>query len=590
MRGFLFSLIQILHRLFIEVRNRYMVDYINGMNLGVGFNTATQNIHPAPALDNVLETRSVVNAGGQQVSFRVELASSTLSLTEQLNVSARAALKYFIFGGGSTKANFLSSFTQNSFTVYVLVQVLVINEESLLDFSKIALKPEAAKLFANNPQDFIQQYGDSFVYSLTTGGEFIGVLEVESSSAAEFRKIKSEVSGKINLGLLSANAAGQFEQAVQQMTSSFQMKASILRQGGSGALGSVTPQALLQEALDFPAKVMGKNGFPYKALIIPYNHIPHPIAPPLDISQQETVLEQLGAYRQRLLKYQNDLIFASNHKDQFPGIDVNQVNTRINQITAEIDKVAKASRSCFADRNQCILPQLDLSLLENILPPQLEGTQEIITPKIEQDIAKLQQQVDLIQNTLNISNGNIGVGTTAPTAKLDIRGTTEIFGLKYQKTTKDARIGIADPGKAWSMAVGWANQGDFSIIEELAAGDRLYIKQGGNVGIGTTNPVAKLDVNGDIKIKGVTPFQIRTYDFPGHTAIDTGYPIQDWTAVIAAFRALQGDMDENQTGNIIQIFPYRENGTWRVFADFRTHNRNESWQVVVLFIRNELMG
>jgi hypothetical protein len=49
------------------------------------------------------------------------------------------------------------------------------------------------------------------------------------------------------------------------------------------------------------------------------------------------------------------------------------------------------------------------------------------------------------------------------------------------------------------MAVGWATQGDLSFIEEGAAGDRLYLKQGGNVGIGTTDPKCKLDVSGNLR-------------------------------------------------------------------------------------------
>ncbi len=215
--------------------------------------------------------------------------------------------------------------------------------------------------------------------------------------------------------------------------------------------------------------------------------------------------------------------------------------------------------------------------------------QKLMLKKMEEEVAKLRQQVDLLQNTLNISNGNIGVGMTAPTAKLDVRGTTEVFGLKYQKTTKDARIGVADPGKAWSMAVGWANQGDFSIIEELAAGDRLYIKQGGNVGIGTINPAAKLDVNGDIKIKGSAPFHLRVYEF--QNSIYTDYSTSEWQAIIGGFRALDGDIYEGGKTNIIQVFPYRgDNGKWVIIADFASHVTHEKWLVFVLFIRNELMG
>ena len=349
------------------------IGYISGMNLGVGFNTATYDIHPAPALDNVLATRPVVNAGGQEVYFRVELASSTLSLTEQLSVTARASLKYGVTASGSAKTSFLSSFKQNSFTIYVFVQVIVINEQTLLDLSKIELKTEAAKLFASNPQAFTQQYGDSFIYGLITGGEFLGVLEIESASASEFRDIKAKLSGKASYGLFSGNAKATFEQSLQRITSSYQMKATILRQGSSGALPQITPDNLVKEALEFPSQVTGASGFPYEALVIPYNHIPHPISSPLDVSNQITVLEQLGAWRQRLLKYQNDLAFALNHEEQFPGINISQVNDRYNQISSEIANIVSSASSCFTDQTKCALPQMNLSLLENVLPPQIEG-------------------------------------------------------------------------------------------------------------------------------------------------------------------------------------------------------------------------
>jgi Phage T4 tail fibre len=98
------------------------------------------------------------------------------------------------------------------------------------------------------------------------------------------------------------------------------------------------------------------------------------------------------------------------------------------------------------------------------------------------------------------NSGNVGIGTSNPSAKLDIRGNS-FAGIQYLRTdAQDARISIGDnSGKVWSWATGWGGgtAGDFSLIEEGIAGDRIYIKKSsGNVGIGTTNPTAKLDVNG----------------------------------------------------------------------------------------------
>ena len=105
------------------------------------------------------------------------------------------------------------------------------------------------------------------------------------------------------------------------------------------------------------------------------------------------------------------------------------------------------------------------------------------------------------------TTGNVGIGSTGPGAKLDVTS-TDVIGMRYIKTgSKDARIQIGDPTKTWGLASGWSTAGDFSILEEGVAGDRLYIKQGGNVGIGNSAPGAKLEVSGQIKITGGSPGQ-----------------------------------------------------------------------------------
>jgi hypothetical protein len=52
------------------------------------------------------------------------------------------------------------------------------------------------------------------------------------------------------------------------------------------------------------------------------------------------------------------------------------------------------------------------------------------------------------------------------------------------------------------MAAGQTAVGDFNIVQEGVSGDRFYIKNNGNVGIGTGNPQAKLHVVGDLMLTG----------------------------------------------------------------------------------------
>ncbi len=86
-------------------------------------------------------------------------------------------------------------------------------------------------------------------------------------------------------------------------------------------------------------------------------------------------------------------------------------------------------------------------------------------------------------------SGNVGINTMSPQKKLHI--VTE---------PSDRQIRLEDSSGFWEF---WAG-GNFHIRED-GSDDRLFIRGGsGNVGIGTTNPQAKLDVNGDIKVKDWT--------------------------------------------------------------------------------------
>ncbi|WP_182813735.1 hypothetical protein [Bacillus sp. ME78] len=360
------------------------VDYINGMNLGLGFSTATEDIH-SPALDNVNNTREVLSAGGQEVFFKVELASSTESITEKMNVSAKASLKYGMTGNGSARVAFSNSFKQDSYSIYVIVQVIVTNKQTLLDLSNVKLKPEAVSLYNQDQNAFIQQYGDSFVYGLITGGEFIGVLEINSTTTSELNEIRAALSGQATYGLYDGSMNVSFQEILEKITASYQLKATVYRQGGSGVLQEVTPESMIQEALEFPQTVAGDGGFPRSALIIPYNHIARESLPSLNVSYQTSCLERMGNLYKRFTKYQNDLTYALDYQLQFPEINIDQVNERFNEISGQLQIIMEAGRSCSADSNACKIPDVDLTLLKDILPQRINSIGDLGVEWIEQE-------------------------------------------------------------------------------------------------------------------------------------------------------------------------------------------------------------
>jgi hypothetical protein len=129
------------------------------------------------------------------------------------------------------------------------------------------------------------------------------------------------------------------------------------------------------------------------------------------------------------------------------------------------------------------------------------------------------------------ANGNIGIGTNSPATLLHLSGsahgvspyllidrpaTTADGGLVFRTATAPAAqwtMGKAASTGNEDLAIGY---GDFSLTNQ-----RMVFTAGGNVGIGRTTPLAKLDVNGSIRGNSHLGFLPWTNVAP--VATQTGY-------------------------------------------------------------------
>lgn len=131
---------------------------------------------------------------------------------------------------------------------------------------------------------------------------------------------------------------------------------------------------------------------------------------------------------------------------------------------------------------------------------------DAITEVQRLDTAKINKSGDSITGSLTIA-GNLGVGTTGPQAKVHVSSAEP--QLRFDSTGNRTTVQVGKGGALqWDFGVGTgaASNNDFWFGD--FSGFRLVLQKGtGNVGVGTTNPGARLEVNGDIAISGKHAFR-----------------------------------------------------------------------------------
>lgn len=361
------------------------VRFIDGMKLGQGFNTATYDDNP-PGLENIERSKNDPGTKGQKVTYRVEVLSNTVDVKDVMNITASASFKYALTAKGSMAAKFANSIKQHSHTLYIIVHVKVTNPVVTINLDKIKLKQQAKILYENNPNLFIDQYGDSFVYGEINGGEFMGLLEIETQTESDFTDIQAALSASINTGEFDGSASADFHEALKNLASSYHMKAYVMRDGGRGGLHNITPEQLQKDALEFPATVGDNDGSPLSVLLMTYSGIPNEAGNEDKISSivssQVLKIDELDALKQKFVRYQNKLKNSLDIKELYPGIKVKEIQKRIDKIREQISLINETAKLCFSDRKQCNLPNtIDKTLLEDILPPRISNLGDYWTSK-----------------------------------------------------------------------------------------------------------------------------------------------------------------------------------------------------------------
>jgi hypothetical protein len=584
-----------------------------GAYLGKGVD-AELGITYGEALDFAPAIPVVDNSQGQKVEFHLRQITNTAELHESLNVSASASVGIGLFGA-SAEFKYVAQQQVNQYSTYLLASVIVKNPDRIIRSPRF--KPDVYKLLAERGwDDFEARYGPDYMAGVVTGGSYYGLIEIKNTNQQEQKEIAVAVSAGYGLFKASAELDRRLKNAIENK----ELRVTIFQSGGSGDPVETTLEEMIQQAKTFP-QLVRDHPVEFQGIFEDYRRtVPLPTAVgegQLSRAHRLAVMEELGLQYWKYKDLRANLIYVLEQFYEFEDhLELNpeeqaakkaNYQTDLEQVTQHMNDLEKRARGCRENYSACELPGQYFTPSEPL--PEING-ENLMLKQMQEDMAKLKMQlleqetqVNQLQAGLVVDGqGKVGVGSKDPRSHLHLYSSGKTAQLRLQ-----AGHGFGSGQiEFWSNPQGEANEwrpasiastdnGNFSgglafNVNGVGHGQRVQSKEvmrlvNGKVGIGTPNPVGTLDVHGDVTVNGEKPFHYRYYV---GDRVNTGYPVSDWVATIAGYRALNGDIQEHNTGPMIQVYTYVHEDQWWYHADFRSHRQEEQWHVWILFIHRAL--
>ncbi|MCX6314823.1 MAG: hypothetical protein NTX08_08845 [Sphingobacteriales bacterium] len=153
-----------------------------------------------------------------------------------------------------------------------------------------------------------------------------------------------------------------------------------------------------------------------------------------------------------------------------------------------------------------------------------------------------------------LQNGNVGIGTTTPPYMLTVKNDINVDNSSSNNGTFQNSLQFGSAGTGETIASNRntvVNQWGLDFY--TAFNNRMCISNGGNVGIGTTSPTSKLDVNGQITIDQKNFGGYGGLLIKGNTAVSNypniGFSTQNTSASDVISAAIGGNITNNTAGS-----------------------------------------
>lgn len=336
-----------------------------GMAPGAGYDSIAADTRGVCVVYDGMSTPG----GSQEAVYSLQLIENHTQLTAALGISSEAAVKALTDGGGDnvsakTRFGLGTTFGINQYSVFMMVHARIRNEASLLQNVRIApeVKAELEANPENNFQRFRERCGDSFMLGASSGGEYIGIIEISTASqevAADLKR-KGENASLAVTGFIGLDAQ------IKNITSNKKTRIWTYQRGGSGEgeVGMVTSTeemiARLKKLAD-SAKV-GANPRPLSATLQDYFTLSLnlPAAVRNKVYAAKDVIQELADFHGKLLDLQSNIDFVTTTPTAFIGVDgakLRAMDDARNEIARLMRLIGATGKKCGMDYLSCARPE-----------------------------------------------------------------------------------------------------------------------------------------------------------------------------------------------------------------------------------------
>lgn len=353
-----------------------------GMKPGIGFESVFEEVRGECVSFEIEEP--IKTPGGQQVIYNMKMIENHRELAASLQVSSASQIKAAVPDtpatvSARTKFAMGSQFNINRYSVYLLLSVQVKNETTHL--KNIKFREEFKKHFSGSETDDIdalrQACGDSYMSAFTTGGEFYGLVEIQTESDEAKAEVKNELQAKGSLpGVGSASSTNSLEASLKRIASQKNVKIWSFQLGGAGeeAKPVSTIDEMMARSRDLVTSVqLDKNPRNISATFADYFTLD--LSMPKEyrngLIDARMAMSELARIQGKLMDQAADIDFIFQNPNSFLNITpevLKGLGTKKEEISENMRKVYNLGIECYKDFKSCSKLAKNVSISEAQLP------------------------------------------------------------------------------------------------------------------------------------------------------------------------------------------------------------------------------